>query len=740
MIPPRCRWIVCALAVAAARAGAQVQGEVRGQLTDARTARPVERARVEISGRADFVTSGSDGSFVLRGLEPRAYTLRIRALGYLVREADVDVVNARTTTVALALQPGPLPLRAVVVRATRDTTTTGAVTFDRNAIEASGRRDVGELLQHTPGVVVTQAGGAGAATHVSIQGSGSNEVLVLLDGVPLNSAITGTADLSRVTLETVERITVLTGAQSARYGARALGGVIDVRTRRAAHELSAIARAGARGERNAALSLGDSRTFGAYRLGAALTGDYRTLDGSFLYEVPALRGGGTATRVNSDVTSRQLSGALSLGTTAAEIRVRGGWQGMDRGVAGTIVQQSRTGREKNARTSGGGDVRWQHGRVLWTANGDLTRERAAFADPSPPFGGTYDEVVDATAVTVSANATIDLGATALSLGSEARTLKVESTMLAANTPNAQRLFGAWGSVRLVRLALPGNSELTAEASGRRDWNSLLGSDNVSPRVGVTLSHGLLVVTSAIGAAYSPPSLADQFFHEGVLVRPNPDLQPERVHRDLSVRVAMHDIDAGPLTIGGSAGAYRADIDGMILWLPDFRYIWSPSNFNVRRSGWDVGGNIAVAAIGVDIRGTLSGADVAYAGPVLTGQVAYRPKTTGSIVAGIANHGIRVEISGRYVGDRRTVPGSPLNVLDPYWLAGAKVTVPFTSGGWSFTTTAGLENALNQAASMLVDYPFPARTWTFALRIRRGDGRRAANDVVPFLQRRHYGRR
>ncbi len=697
-------------------------------------------ARIEISGRASFVKSGSDGSFVLRGLEPRGYTLRIRALGYLMREADVEVVNARTTTVTLALEPGSSQLSAVVVRTNRDTAAPGAVTFDRKAIEASGRRDLGELLQNAPGVVVTQAGGAGAATHVSIQGSGSSEVLVLLDGVPINSAITGTADLSRVTLEAVERVTVLTGAQSARYGARALGGVIDIQTRRAEHELSAIARAGAWGERNAALSLGDSRSVGAVRIGALLTGDYRTVEGNFPYDVPVLRGGGTATRVNSDVTSRQLLGALSIGNDDAEARVRGAWQGMERGMAGTIVQQSLTGRQTHARTTGGADLRWQHGRVLWTANGDLTRERDAFADPSPPFGGTYDEVVDATAVTVSANATIDLGATALSLGGEARTLKVESTMLAANTPNAQRLFGAWGSVRLVRLALPGNSELTAEASGRRDWNSLLGSDNVSPRVGVTLSHGLFVVTSAIGAAYSPPSLADQFFHEGVLVRPNPELQPERVHRDLSVRVAMHDVDAGPLTIGVSAGAYRADIDGMILWLPDFRYIWSPSNFDVRRSGWDVGGDIAVAAIGVDIRGTLSGSDVAYTGPVLTGQVAYRPKTTGSIVAGIANHGIRLEISGRYVGDRRTVPGSPLNVLDPYWLAGVKVTVPFTSDGWSFTTTVGLENAFNQAASMLVDYPFPARTWTFALRIRRGDGRRAANDGVPFLQRRHYGRR
>lgn len=729
MIRPRRRWIVGALAACAAcaavaaRVGAQVQGEVRGQLTDASTARPVERARVEISGRADIVTSGSDGSFVIRGLEPRAYTLRIRALGYLVHEADVNVVNARTTTVALALQPGPLPLRAVVVRTTRDTTTPGAVTFDRNAIEASGRRDVGELLQDAAGIVVTQAGGAGAATHVSIQGSGSNEVLVLLDGVPLNSVITGTADLSRVTLETVERITVLTGAQSARYGARALGGVIDIRTRRAEHELSVVTRAGAWGERNAALSLGDSRTFGAYRVGASLTGDYRTLDGSFPYEVPALRGGGTATRVNSDVTSRQLSGAWSLGNNAAEIRVRGEWEGMDRGVAGTIVQQSLTGRETNMRTAGGADLRWQQGRVLWTADGELTRERAAFADPAPPFGGTYDDVVDATSLTLSTSATIDVGAATLSLGGEARTLKVESTMLAANAPNEQRLVGAWGSVRLVHLALPGNSEFAAEASGRLDRDPLLGRDNLSPRFGVTLSHGAFVATGAVGSAYAPPSLADQFFHEGVLVRPNPGLQPERVHRDLSVRVAMHDVDAGPLTVRGSAGAYGADIDGMILWLPDFRYVWSPSNFDVRRSGWDLQGRIAAAAIGVDVQGTLSGSDVAYSGPVLTGQVAYRPGTSGGVVAGIASHGIRLEIGNRYVGARRTVPGSPLNVLAPYWLTDAKVTVPFTRDGWAFTMTAGLENAFDQRASMLVDYPYPTRTWTLALRVRRDDGRR-----------------
>ena len=88
-------------------------------------------------------------------------------------------------------------------------------------------------------------------------------MLVLVDGVPINSQITGEADLSRVSLEAVERVVVRTGAQSARYGGRALAGVVEITTRRASRESSVLVRDGAWGERQIAATMGDGRSVGS---------------------------------------------------------------------------------------------------------------------------------------------------------------------------------------------------------------------------------------------------------------------------------------------------------------------------------------------------------------------------------------------------------------------------------------------------------------------------------------------
>jgi hypothetical protein len=72
---------------------------------------------------------------------------------------------------------------------------------------------------------------------------------------------------------------------------------------------------------------------------------------------------------------------------------------------------------------------------------------------------------------------------------------------------------------------------------------------------------------------------------------------------------------------------------------------------------------------------------------------------------------------RYVGSRRTVAGSALNSLDPYWLSAATIARRFPGTTW-LDMTLGVENLFNRSASMLADYPFPGRAWTVAFRTRR----------------------
>jgi iron complex outermembrane receptor protein len=96
--------------------------------------------------------------------------------------------------------------------------------------------DVAELLEKSVGVSVRRFGGAGDPATASIRGSSSEQVTVLLDGVPLNRARSGVVDLSNVPLRIVRRIEVYRSFTPLRYRSAAIGGVINIVTRSAGEE------------------------------------------------------------------------------------------------------------------------------------------------------------------------------------------------------------------------------------------------------------------------------------------------------------------------------------------------------------------------------------------------------------------------------------------------------------------------------------------------------------------------
>src|SRR5262249_37234230 len=86
---------------------AQVPGELRGRVTDAITGRAIAAAHVEIAGRVEPARSDADGSFVVRGLDPKTYSIFVRAVGYASVRRDVSIENGRLTRLDAALEPLP---------------------------------------------------------------------------------------------------------------------------------------------------------------------------------------------------------------------------------------------------------------------------------------------------------------------------------------------------------------------------------------------------------------------------------------------------------------------------------------------------------------------------------------------------------------------------------------------------------------------------------------------------------
>ena len=128
-------------------------------------------------------------------------------------------------------------LDPVVVTATRTQTELSnlpqtVTVLSREDIEESKVDTVGDLLREVTGVQVQQAGGRGTSTSVFIRGSESDEVLTLIDGVQVNSVTLGAFDFANLTPEGFDRVEVLRGGGGSLYGSEAIGGVINLITRR----------------------------------------------------------------------------------------------------------------------------------------------------------------------------------------------------------------------------------------------------------------------------------------------------------------------------------------------------------------------------------------------------------------------------------------------------------------------------------------------------------------------------
>jgi vitamin B12 transporter len=132
---------------------------------------------------------------------------------------------------------GPLPEERIFVTATRTPTRlqevlAPALVIDRDAIERSGAGDPGDILRFHAGLDLGRNGGPGQTTAVFIRGAESNHTLVLVDGVRINPGTIGLAALQSIDPATIERIEVVKGPRSSLYGTDAIGGIINVITRR----------------------------------------------------------------------------------------------------------------------------------------------------------------------------------------------------------------------------------------------------------------------------------------------------------------------------------------------------------------------------------------------------------------------------------------------------------------------------------------------------------------------------
>jgi vitamin B12 transporter len=127
--------------------------------------------------------------------------------------------------------------KPVVVTATRTAQTADAslasvTIISRKDIERQQARSIQDLFRGLPGISIANNGGPGKNTSIFMRGAESDQVLVLIDNIKVGSATSGTTAFQNIPLEQIERIEIVRGPRSSLYGSEAIGGVIQIFTRK----------------------------------------------------------------------------------------------------------------------------------------------------------------------------------------------------------------------------------------------------------------------------------------------------------------------------------------------------------------------------------------------------------------------------------------------------------------------------------------------------------------------------
>jgi len=144
-----------------------------------------------------------------------------------------------------AKQPVAQKVDPVVVTATTVPTPAEQLGVSLNVITGEDFKtyhynSVDDAFRNIPGVNVVQQGSYGKVSTLSIRGANASQVLILVDGVRVSSPTLGQTDLSDISPDMIERIEVIRGGQSTLYGADAIGGVVNIITKKGTGPFSAV--------------------------------------------------------------------------------------------------------------------------------------------------------------------------------------------------------------------------------------------------------------------------------------------------------------------------------------------------------------------------------------------------------------------------------------------------------------------------------------------------------------------
>ena len=174
-----------------------------------------------------FIASASytSGAFLRICLLALLCVTSVNSIGQTAADGSVAVINQPNSTKPLIVSATRTPTKGADVLA-------DYVYIGPEEIAQAGQMSVPELLQQQRGVQISTYGGPGGLASVYLRGTSNNQSLVLIDGVRTESSTLGGAVWSAIPIQLIDHIEIIFGPQSTFYGQDALGGVIQIFTKR----------------------------------------------------------------------------------------------------------------------------------------------------------------------------------------------------------------------------------------------------------------------------------------------------------------------------------------------------------------------------------------------------------------------------------------------------------------------------------------------------------------------------
>ena len=494
---------------------------------------------------------------------------------------DFDEIVVTGTRTEVALEDSLVPAQVI----------------DREEIERSQARSLQDLLKGRAGVNFTNQGGAGKLTTLFLRGAESDHVLVLVDGVRIGSATAGLAMFHDLPVDQIERIEIIRGPRSSLYGSEAIGGVIQIFTRKGGTGFEPHFRIGAGSHNLREASAGFSNR--SERGWISAEGAYQETDG-----INACRGS-AVTFQGCFADEPDLDGYRNV-----SVSLRGGVDiGDELTVEGHFFNAD-ADNEYDGSIFGGNETETTQqvlgSKLTWTP-GDrvkLTLQAGRSADKSDAFfreAGTrsYVNTFDTQRDTASAQADFAFAdGQLLTAGGDWQRDGVTSTTAFTihsrdNTAAFVEYQGKFGAHQLqASVRNDDNEQFGNHTTGSVGWGMALGGD--------------FRLNATYGTGFKAPTFNDLYYPFGG----NPNLEPEE-SKSLNVGIGQY-----ASTWNWTFNVYETRIDSLtgydsffnLVQVDEARIRGAELTFATSIAGWDLSSQLSYVDPRADARLTAEGAD------------------------------------------------------------------------------------------------------------------------------------